>query len=32
MGEFARADELEVDVAADGEHLDFRVLTGSTQA
>jgi ATP-dependent Clp protease ATP-binding subunit ClpC len=31
MGEFARGDELEVDVAADGEHLDFRVLTGSTQ-
>ncbi len=32
MGEFSRGDELEVDVAADGEHLDFRVLTGSTQA
>jgi ATP-dependent Clp protease ATP-binding subunit ClpC len=32
MGEFSKGDELEVDVAADGEHLDFRVLTGSTQA
>jgi ATP-dependent Clp protease ATP-binding subunit ClpC len=32
MGEFSRGDELEVDAAADGEHLDFRVLTGSTQA
>ncbi len=32
MGEFARGDELEVDAGADGEHLDFRVLTGSTQA
>jgi ATP-dependent Clp protease ATP-binding subunit ClpC len=31
MGEFSRGDELEVDAAADGEHLDFRVLTGSTQ-
>jgi ATP-dependent Clp protease ATP-binding subunit ClpC len=32
MGEFSRGDELEVDAAADGERLDFRVLTGSTQA
>jgi ATP-dependent Clp protease ATP-binding subunit ClpC len=32
MGEFSRGDELEVDAAADGDHLDFRVLTGSTQA
>jgi ATP-dependent Clp protease ATP-binding subunit ClpC len=32
MGEFSRGDELEVDAAPDGEHLDFRVLTGSTQA
>ncbi len=32
MGEFSRGDELEVDAGADGEHLDFRVLTGSTQA
>jgi ATP-dependent Clp protease ATP-binding subunit ClpC len=33
MGEFARGDEIEVDVAADGaEHLDFRVLTSTTKA
>jgi ATP-dependent Clp protease ATP-binding subunit ClpC len=33
MGEFARGDELEVDVAADGtERLDFRVLTSTTKA
>src|SRR5439155_27333922 len=32
IGEFARGDELEVDVAPDGERLDFRVLTSSTKA
>jgi ATP-dependent Clp protease ATP-binding subunit ClpC len=33
MGEFARGDEIEVDVAADGaERLDFRVLTSTTKA
>ena len=31
MGEFARGDEIEVDVAPDGERLAFRALTG-TQA
>ena len=29
MGDFSRGDEIEVDVAADGERLDFRVLTSS---
>ncbi|HVX41527.1 MAG TPA: ATP-dependent Clp protease ATP-binding subunit [Gemmatimonadaceae bacterium] len=32
MGEFSRGDEIEVDVAQDGERLEFRVLTGSTKA
>ncbi|MDE3173399.1 MAG: ATP-dependent Clp protease ATP-binding subunit [Gemmatimonadota bacterium] len=32
MGEFARGEELEVDVSADGTKLDFRVLTGTTKA
>jgi ATP-dependent Clp protease ATP-binding subunit ClpC len=32
MGEFSRGDELEVDVSADGERLDFRVLTTTPQA
>ena len=32
MGEFSRADEIEVDVSPDGEHLDFRVLTVTPQA
>jgi ATP-dependent Clp protease ATP-binding subunit ClpC len=32
MGEFSRGDELEVDVSADGERLDFRVLTSTPQA
>src|SRR5512132_1606999 len=32
MGEFSRGDELEVDVSPDGERLDFRVLTSTTQA
>jgi ATP-dependent Clp protease ATP-binding subunit ClpC len=33
MGDFARGDEIEVDVAADGaERLDFRVLTSTTKA
>jgi len=31
MGEFGRGDEIEVDVAPDGERLVFRALTG-TQA
>jgi len=32
MGDFARGDEIEVDVAADGaERLDFRVLTSTTK-
>jgi ATP-dependent Clp protease ATP-binding subunit ClpC len=31
LGEFAKGDEIEVDVAAEGEKLEFRVLTGSTQ-
>src|SRR5205814_3202439 len=32
IGEFARGDEIEVDVAQDGEHLEFRVLTSTTKA
>ncbi|HVZ76528.1 MAG TPA: AAA family ATPase [Gemmatimonadaceae bacterium] len=32
MGEFSRGDELEVDVAADGTKLEFRVLTSSPRA
>jgi ATP-dependent Clp protease ATP-binding subunit ClpC len=32
VGEFSRGDELEVDVAAEGERLDFRVLTSTTKA
>jgi ATP-dependent Clp protease ATP-binding subunit ClpC len=32
MGDFARGDEIEVDVSADGERLDFRVLTSTTKA
>ena len=32
VGEFSRGDELEVAVSADGERLDFRVLTSSTKA
>ena len=32
MGEFSRGDEIEVDVRADGEQLDFRVLTSTPQA
>ncbi len=32
MGEFSRGDEIEVDVAQAGEHLEFRVLTSSTKA
>ena len=31
MGDFGRGDEIEVDVAPDGERLAFRALTG-TQA
>jgi len=30
MGEFSKGDEIEVDLSADGEHLDFRVLTSTT--
>ncbi len=30
MGEFAKGDEIEVDVAADGAKLEFRVLTKTT--
>jgi len=29
IGEFGRGDDIEVDVAADGEHLSFRALSGS---
>jgi ATP-dependent Clp protease ATP-binding subunit ClpC len=32
QGEFSRGDEIEVDVAADGTKLEFRVLTSSTNA
>jgi ATP-dependent Clp protease ATP-binding subunit ClpC len=32
LGEFAKGDEIEVDLAPDGERLDFRVLTSSPQA
>jgi ATP-dependent Clp protease ATP-binding subunit ClpC len=31
LGEFAKGDEIEVDVSADGEKLDFRVLTSTTK-
>ena len=31
LGEFAKGDEIEVDVAADGTKLDFRVLTSATE-
>src|SRR5688500_1824514 len=32
LGEFAKGDEIEVDISADGEKLDFRVLTSTTKA
>jgi ATP-dependent Clp protease ATP-binding subunit ClpC len=32
MGEFSRGDEIEVDLAVEGERLDFRVLTSTTKA
>jgi ATP-dependent Clp protease ATP-binding subunit ClpC len=32
LGEFAKGDEIEVDASADGEKLDFRVLTSTTKA
>jgi len=32
MGDFTRGDEIEVDLAADGDKLDFRVPTSTTQA
>jgi ATP-dependent Clp protease ATP-binding subunit ClpC len=32
MGEFSRADDIEVDVAPDGTHLEFRVLSTTPQA
>jgi len=31
LAEFAKGDEIEVDVSADNERLDFRVLTASPQ-
>jgi ATP-dependent Clp protease ATP-binding subunit ClpC len=32
LAEFAKGDEIEVDISADNQKLDFRVLTGTTQA
>src|SRR5438874_5862613 len=32
VGDFAKGDEVEVDLAADGEKLDFRVLSGTPKA
>jgi ATP-dependent Clp protease ATP-binding subunit ClpC len=32
MGEFSKGDDIEVDVAADGTKLEFRVLTSTTNA
>ncbi|MFL5469975.1 MAG: NDP-hexose 4-ketoreductase, partial [Gemmatimonadaceae bacterium] len=32
LAEFAKGDEIEVDLAADGEKLDFRVLSGTPKA
>jgi ATP-dependent Clp protease ATP-binding subunit ClpC len=32
VGEFARGDEIEVDVSPDGSKLDFRVLSSATKA
>ncbi len=32
LGEFSKGDEIEVDLAADGEKLEFRVLTSTPQA
>src|SRR5204862_2225982 len=32
LAEFAKGDEVEVDLAADGEKLDFRVLSGTPKA
>ncbi|MDP9178917.1 MAG: ATP-dependent Clp protease ATP-binding subunit, partial [Gemmatimonadota bacterium] len=32
VGEFAKGDEIEVDIAASGDKLDFRVLTSTTKA
>jgi ATP-dependent Clp protease ATP-binding subunit ClpC len=32
LAEFAKGDEIEVDLAADGEKLDFRVLSGTAKA
>ena len=32
LGEFTRGDEIEVDAAADGSKLDFRVLSSASQA
>jgi ATP-dependent Clp protease ATP-binding subunit ClpC len=32
IGEFAKGDEIEVDVAGDGTKLEFRVLTSTTKA
>ena len=30
MGDFSKADEIEVELSADGERLDFKVLTTTT--
>ena len=32
LAEFSKGDEIEVDLAADGEKLEFRVMSGSTKA
>ncbi|MEO7503312.1 MAG: NDP-hexose 4-ketoreductase, partial [Gemmatimonadaceae bacterium] len=32
LGEFAKGDEIEVDIASSGDKLDFRVLTSTTKA
>ena len=32
LGEFAKGDDIEVDISADKSKLDFRVLTSSTKA
>jgi len=32
IGDFAKGDEIEVDVASDGAKLEFRVLTSTTKA
>jgi ATP-dependent Clp protease ATP-binding subunit ClpC len=32
VGEFAKGDEIEVDIASSGDKLEFRVLTSTTRA